>query len=266
MKARRIACLLGFLVVSLLLANYLLIRALEAARSENAAIEDLVRRQEADLVTAHARSKSEMREPAKKAASTREPEATPQADGDAEGSFESLAAFSSDALLRRPDLTVIPFLNEEERSALHETRMEMPADISQDILLRGDVDSVLADPLWNPNGHELDPVGRAKLAGLLKDFRFFARISPDERLRRVIVPETDHLRTVGAYQEYPAGTAPPVIEGVKISHAEPSRPGFSRIYYLHEEDYPELYRDLRVEQERGIETFVKIYEAINVSP
>jgi len=79
MKARRIACLLGFLVVSLLLANYLLIRALEAARSENAAIEDLVRRQEADLVTPRARSKSEMREPAKKTASTREPEATPQA-------------------------------------------------------------------------------------------------------------------------------------------------------------------------------------------
>lgn len=59
----------------------------------------------------------------------------------------------------------------------------------------------------------------------------------------------------------------PSVDGVKVSHAEPSdTPGMDRIYYFYPEDYPALAHHERVEQERGLETFLEIYHQLNGYP
>jgi hypothetical protein len=71
----------------------------------------------------------------------------------------------------------------------------------------------------------------------------------------------------GAFVEYPQGKAAPSVDGVNVSHAEPSdTPGMERIYYFYPEDYPELAHQDRVERERGLETFLEVYRQLNNDP
>ena len=57
------------------------------------------------------------------------------------------------------------------------------------------------------------------------------------------------------------------MEGVHVSHAEDSdTPGMARLYYFYPEDYPELAHQERVEQERGLKTFLEVYYRLNGYP
>lgn len=167
-------------------------------------------------------------------------------------------------LTSRPKVQEIPIMSREEFRELRQRRRQMPWKLPQRVLLNGDVESVLRDPQWNPSGGELNPEERANLGVLLHDYRFFLRTSKRERVENVIIPEVELMREHGAYIEYPAGTAPPRIEGVSISHAETSEDrSTKRLYPFYEADYPELYHATTVEYQRELEAFVRIYELIN---
>lgn len=167
----------------------------------------------------------------------------------------------------RPDPAKIPLLSEEELAHLEAKRDAMPALSLENIeqLTQGDVDSILSDKLWNPTGRHLEAREREELETLRKQYGYFTRLSVSERFEKWVQPELALLREAGAYVECRSSEAPPVLPGVKVSHAEPSsdKPGVDRVYYFHEEDYPELYHQYRVERQRGLETYVKIYELIN---
>jgi hypothetical protein len=167
----------------------------------------------------------------------------------------------------RPRPIEIPRLQPEEVKHLVRERAQLPRELNDGVLLQGDLDLVLGDALWNPVRREMDGATRRELARLLMDYKYFTRLSPMERFRKYIEPEIPRLRDAGAYLEYAATEGPPLLEGVYVSHAEPSdKPGVKRIYYFHPQDYPELAHHERVEVERGLETFLHIYDLINSSP
>lgn len=167
----------------------------------------------------------------------------------------------------RPEPAQIPRLSSSEWKALVRERTAIPHELRGEHLLVGDLDALLSDPLWNPTGYEPSVEERAELNSLLKRYRYYARISPLERYERYVKPEIEFLRDAGAYVEYPEGEEPPAMEGVHVSHGEKSdREGMNRIYYFYPEDYPELAHHERVEQERGLETFLEIYYVLNGYP
>lgn len=180
---------------------------------------------------------------------------------DVDQAFRSASLLAS---LERPRPGEIPLLTAEEKADLEARRRRMPEELSEGVLLVGDVDAVLSDPGWNPRRRSLSDDERAELAALLSRYRYFARLAPLEMYHGMVALEVPRLREAGAYVEYPDGEAPPVDEGACTSHAEPSdTPGVWRIYYFHEEDYPAIAHHKRVAEERGFECFVEAYEIIN---
>ena len=171
-------------------------------------------------------------------------------------------------LTTRPDLNKIPLLTPEEMEFLYKKSSAMPKKLGN-IVTRAlfeaiDIGTILEDPVWNPNGRQLDQRERLQLSKLLKDYRFFGRISSAERYKNFIKPEVGHMREFGAFIEYPANEPPPHIDGVRITHAEPSdKPGWKRLYVFDEADYPELLRQRQVERQRGLESLINMYELIN---
>jgi hypothetical protein len=181
-----------------------------------------------------------------------------------EKSFNLQAEFPEVDLSRRPDPREIPDMEPEEIRHLDERRKRLPHELRGGVLLSGDVEQVLASILWNPDRRGLDSEERADLAQLLSDYRYYARLSQVERFKTHVEPQLERLREAGAYVEYPEGQPPPMPDGVRIGHAEPSdRKGFRRVFYFPANDYPDLAHHERVEQERGLETFLKVFDLIN---
>jgi hypothetical protein len=167
-------------------------------------------------------------------------------------------------LTRRPDPREIPEMEPEEFQSLLRERDALPQELRGELLLTGDVEQLLASPVWNPSRRDLTDAERTELASLLADYRYYARLSQVERFKRYVEPELDRLRATEAFIEYPTEEPPPVVEGVRIGHAEASeRAGFHRVYYFHPDDYPELSHHERVERERGLETFLHVYNLLN---
>ena len=164
----------------------------------------------------------------------------------------------------RPDPLAIPVMTKEKLSLLRAKRSAMPPYLDDAVLLRGDIESIVRDRRWNREGRKLNPDERTRLAELVSQYRYFRTISPLERFRNGVQPELDRLREAGAYIEYPLEEGPPELDGLRISHAEPSdRPGFMRLYCFYPEDYPDLNHQEQVERERSLERFVQIYELLN---
>jgi hypothetical protein len=179
-------------------------------------------------------------------------------------SFDLQSRYPELDLSRRPVPSEIPGMEPAEIEEVLHRRKSLPPGLNSGLLLSGDVDHVLANSAWNPQGRNLTQAERMELSQLLGNYRYYARLSPVERYETYVKPEVPRLRAAEAYVEYAKGEGPPIAEGARISHAEPSeRPGTKRIYYFHPDDYPDLAHHERVERERGLETFVRIYELIN---
>jgi hypothetical protein len=162
-------------------------------------------------------------------------------------------------------LADVPELTPEEMAHLKSLRSEMPRQLGDGSLLQGDVDALLKDPAWNPDGSVLTAEERAALEELVRDFRFFARAVTRHRVENLIRPEVERLRELGAYVEIPASARSVSVPGVTISFGELSHddPKMRRIYYFQPQDYPALYHLQRLERQRSYEAFVKIYHTIN---
>jgi len=184
-----------------------------------------------------------------------------------EDPFDPNEAFAQVALvggLGRPDPLQIPVMTEDELQLLRAKRKAMPLELTDGALLQGDLDSLLENRLWNPNGRALSSAERLALAKLVSEYRYFRKISPIERFRKGIRPQIERLREAGAFIEYPQDQGPPLLEGLRVSYSEPSeRPGYRRLYCFWPEDYPELNHQEQIEGERSLERFVQIYELIN---
>jgi hypothetical protein len=242
-------------------------RWIEERRGLDARIEDeraSLRRQRAELA---ALSAELSRQVENIASAGNDPEATTNAEGAEDQNFDGESRWYEIALEpfhERPDPAAIPPLSPEELEALWDVRRSMPVDLNDAVLIHGDVETVLEDAHWNPKQRKLSAQERGELARLLSDYRYFARLSIMERTMRGVLPEIPKLRELGAFLEYAESEAPPAVDGVKISHAERSdRPGYRRIYYFTHDAFPALYHQQRVEEERSLETFVRIYQLIN---
>jgi hypothetical protein len=107
-----------------------------------------------------------------------------------------------------------------------------------------DVDTVLADPHWNPESRQLSLDERVEIAVQLRNLKFFAETLPFEDLHAFVLPEADRRRGVGDYIEY-SGPPPQLPPGVLISHGEATdTKGLSRMYYFDEANDPILYHHL----------------------
>ena len=180
---------------------------------------------------------------------------------------EEAEMFADYAESERPIPGEIPRMERSEYLALVSARSLLPRTLKGEALLQGDIDTLLASNIWNPAGRVLADHEKAELSKQLKRYRYYARLSPIERYKTLVEPRIAGLRDAGAYVEYPAKEAPPAVEGISVSHAEPSdQPGTMRLYYFHPEDYPEIDHQARVERERGLETFLDIYYRINGYP
>ncbi len=170
------------------------------------------------------------------------------------------------ALAYHPAVRDVPILSEEEYEALRNRRRRIPRDISDAPLLQGDIESLLSDPEWNPSGRSLTTDERLELSVRAKEYLFYSRLSPSERLVDEILPLVSQMRERGQYIEFPLGEAPPTIDGVRISHAELSEDGkVQRLFVFRREDHPEMYHAQAVEMQRSLEAFVRAYEIINGS-
>jgi hypothetical protein len=186
---------------------------------------------------------------------------TPAASGaDVEAGEDAGAAFD------KPDLLAIPLMTPAEKEYIQGLRSEMPPILSEAGLLSGDIDDLLQDKDWNPRGRSLSPKEKEELIRLGREYHFFARLAPYERVQKEILPEVSRMKETGGYVDLPVD-ADAHIPGVTISHGEmpQDKPGFMRIYYFHSEDYPLLYHKQKVEKERALEVFVKAYHLINGS-
>jgi hypothetical protein len=164
----------------------------------------------------------------------------------------------------RPVPADIPLMSPEEIAAVRERRRHMPSKLDDALLIQGDAESVIQNPLWNPTGRDLTEKERDELGRLMSDYRYFSRLSLMERVNLVVKPEIPRMREQGDYLEYKIGETPPRLEGVTIAHSTPAdRPGYRRIYCFPPETYPDLYHQEQVEQERALERFVEIYSLIN---
>jgi hypothetical protein len=170
-------------------------------------------------------------------------------------------------LASRPAVHEIPILDKHDYDALVSRRQQMPRALLDTALLSGDIDSVLLDPSWNPSGRDLDDQERLELAVAMKDYLFFARLSPMDRVKKQIVPLLDGMREQGAYVEYHADEAPPQMEGAEITHSEATTDRQShRLYVFRKDEYPEMHHAQTVERQRALEMFVRAYENINPVP
>ena len=169
-----------------------------------------------------------------------------------------------DMLVSRPAIEEIPILDEVAFEELRKRGDRIPVDITPDPLLKGDIDSVLQNKEWNPSGRELEHEERAELAVLLKDYRFYGMISRQERLKNDILPLVDSMRAQGRYIDHPSDQPPPQIDGAKLVHSDSTNdPAINRYYHFVDADHAELYHAHNVEDQRSLETVVRIYELIN---
>jgi len=212
---------------------------------------------------------SDLQERIRRLESAKEPETAPSAeqqsnDADDIAPVEEASALSR--LVLRPDVFEIPVLDESEFKALLDRRSRMPKYMTVEALLKGDIDSVLQDQMWNPEARALTLDERAELGVLLRDYQFFAHRSRQDRLRDQILPLVETMREQGAYVEHPSDQPPPRFQGASLVHAEPSDdPQVKRLYVFYPDDHPDMYHAHTVEYQRESETFVKIFELINDS-
>lgn len=182
------------------------------------------------------------------------------------GEFDVDAKFdevSEEGASERPNPTDIAVLSKDEMDILRQLRKEMPRFMDVNLMLHGDVDAVLGSSSWNPEQADLDGARRAELKAYMSDYRYFARLSQME-LAHKMKSEVEHLRQSGAFVEYKASERAPAIKGISLSFAEASdRPGYVRLYYFYPEDYPELYHQQRVSEQRQLETVINAYHLIN---
>ena len=113
----------------------------------------------------------------------------------------------------------LPVLSNEEWDELQEAFRSLPP-LREEVLLRGDPDAVLADAAWNPDGAGV--VGRKntwRSNRLVRDYRFYARVAPVERLETLIRPLLPLMRSSGAYVKIqPGDPEPPLPEEVSVTH------------------------------------------------
>jgi len=129
-----------------------------------------------------------VREPEQTAARNSAPEVnrSPALDSGSANTADSNNEIMLDRLVSRPNVHEIPILDEASLQELLARRDQIqPA--SYEALLKGDVDSLLQSD-WNPSGRDLDAQARTTLGVLLNDYRFFARISRQERIKTDILP------------------------------------------------------------------------------
>ena len=130
-------------------------------------------------------------------------------------------------------------------------------------LLSLDLETLLRNRNWNPKQRILNDEEKKRLKRAVEDFRLFARESPRIR-HEFLLPDLPEMRKAQAYTEYNREHAPTPPPGVRISIAERSeKPGINRLYYFYPDDYPEVYRWLKIEEERAFEAFVRAYMIIN---
>jgi hypothetical protein len=144
----------------------------------------------------------------------------------------------------------------------------MPVRPDDGLLLQPDPDLVVKDPVWNPTGKSLSSAEIEKLSELMTSYRYYARTSRSERSRNVIDPALLRMEEAGAFVEYPAkepeglplpATAADGTVVYSVSGASPT-PGFRRLFYFYPEDYPEIYHEAAVEEERSLEAYVRAFE------
>ena len=171
---------------------------------------------------------------------------------------------AANSVAERPDPQAIELLSPEELSELSEYRQAVGRAASDGVLIAGDVDSVLADPSWNPDGLELDAESRVEIGKLLAEYRYFARLSVMER-GELTGEDVARRREVGAYVEYESGTLPAHIpDRLAFSYAEPSdREGFRRMYFFEADDHPDLYHHAQVENQQALRVFVDVHRLIH---
>ena len=187
-------------------------------------------------------------------------EGRPDGDLDADDLFQEVA-LSRDSI--RPIPAEMERLSEGALQDIRAYRDTMPLRLNVHLVDSGDVESLLEDPTWNPDGRTVDQAARDELARIMSEYRYFSRIAPLERVAQGIKPVLPSLRAAGRYLEYPMTEAPPAIEGVAISHAETSdTPGYYRIYYFVRQDYPELYHHYNVSHEQQLRIPVNIFRVI----
>ncbi len=188
--------------------------------------------------------------------------ATPLAGQGPEASSPKPATIT-DGETAKPNISLIALMTDEERAALKETRRALPRGIDESLLLQGDIDMLLRDTSWNPDGQPLNADNREILAGLMRDYEYFARQSYTERYETMITPAVEKLRAAQAFVEYSQKEPPPAVAGISITHAELQADGTSRLFYFPPEDYPEFYRHKRIAEERAAERVVMIFELLN---
>jgi hypothetical protein len=177
-------------------------------------------------------------------------------------SSESAEDMSS--LVDRPNIDQIPVLDEAQFGEILERRKQIPWGLSEQLLLQGDVDEILASQEWNPSGRNLDPAERVALASLLKDYKFYTRISRKDRVENEVYPLVEMMRQEHEYIEYPADVGPPSLKEVAWTHSELSDdPDILRLYVFPKESFPDMWHAKQVEYQQEVETFVKVYELLN---
>ena len=158
----------------------------------------------------------------------------------------------------------IPLMSEDEWQELSEAFRSLPP-LREEVLLRGDPAAVLADAAWNPDDRELPGEEYLALERLVRDYRFFARVAPVERLETLIRPLLPLMRANGAFVEFQNGDPePPVPDGVSVTHGVLDK-GSGRFewYFFWPSEHADIYHHDTVSRERRRETFVTVWELIN---
>lgn len=174
--------------------------------------------------------------------------------------------YLANAVYRRPDPATMELLSDEEMGVLRELRRQMPEAMAMGLLLAGDVDSVLEDRTWNPEGKEVDDLVRRELSALMSDYRYYARVAFAELLtaKKKRIPA---LRSAGAYLTYGAKERPNLAKPVAISHAELAEDGDHwRLYLFPRDEYPELHHHRDVSLQQQLAVGVHIFQLINGAP
>ena len=170
-------------------------------------------------------------------------------------------------LVERPNVKEIERLSLEEMDLLLRKYDTLPEEVRKTggkrFFETADIDILLADPVWNPNGRQLSFDERLELGASLNHLRFFKKTLAWDRLRTTILPEANRKREEVDYIEY-SGPPPRDPRRSKLSHAETTnKPGVFRMYYFQEDQYPEMYHGWHVGREQSVKILVDMYELIN---
>ena len=133
----------------------------------------------------------------------------------------------------------------------------LPADFDAPSYLRRtnyQLAELLADPLVNPDDAELTRVGRLEALELLTTAYARAQIL-ESQIQSGLARDIELLRERGDYIEYPKESHPPPEGPGVMTAAEKAENGMMRIFYFHEDEFPEPFakkRAIRAEAEMAV--------------